>query len=66
MFSKSKHSLFAVVVCVYISTPLNGNKTFKYDQKTQLAGSVVTFGCDEGFVQTGTPTRECLSIGKWH
>ncbi|XP_070567955.1 sushi domain-containing protein 2-like [Ptychodera flava] len=54
-----------VVVCEYMKTPLNGTKTFKDDLKTHLVGSVITFGCDEGFVQTGTPTRECLFNGKW-
>nr|XP_006816784.1 PREDICTED: sushi domain-containing protein 2-like [Saccoglossus kowalevskii] len=54
-----------VVACPHIPTPRHGYKTFDGDTRHHLEGSVITFSCHDGFVQTGTPTRECQYNSKW-
>ncbi|KAG8456188.1 hypothetical protein GDO86_002111 [Hymenochirus boettgeri] len=54
-------NLQAEVSCGWLAPPENGTKT----GTTYLAGSVMLFNCNLGFILNGTQRRTCLPNGTW-
>ncbi|XP_075424181.1 sushi domain-containing protein 2 isoform X2 [Ascaphus truei] len=54
-------SLQPVVSCGWVAPPANGRK----NGTTYLAGSVIVFSCNIGFILNGSRHRTCLSDGTW-
>ncbi|OCU02148.1 hypothetical protein XELAEV_18007909mg [Xenopus laevis] len=54
-------SLIPEVSCGWLAPPENGTKI----GTAYLAGSVIQFNCNEGFIMNGTRLRTCLPDGTW-
>ncbi|KAM4808187.1 sushi domain-containing protein 2 [Rhinophrynus dorsalis] len=54
-------NLQPVVTCGWLAPPANGTK----NGTTYLAGSVIIFSCDKGFILNGSRQRTCLTDGTW-
>ena len=51
----------AVVTCGFLESPGNGTK----NGSSPLAGSVVKFSCNDGFILDGSAQRTCTEAGTW-
>ena len=49
------------VDCGFLPSPQNGSKS---GEDTTFPHSI-EFGCDEGFIISGSALRKCLANGKW-
>ena len=52
---------FSVVTCGFLEAPGNGSK----NGSSPLAGSVITFSCNDGFILVGSAQRTCTEGGTW-
>ena len=52
---------FSVVTCGFLEAPGNGSK----NGSSPLAGSVITFSCNDGFILGGSAQRTCTEAGTW-
>ncbi|KAI0226850.1 Sushi domain-containing protein 2 [Lamellibrachia satsuma] len=50
-----------VVTCGFLEAPGNGSK----NGSSPLAGSVITFSCNDGFILVGSAQRTCTEAGTW-
>ena len=49
------------IKCPVLTAPNHGNMT----GDSFIFKDVVEFGCDEGYLLTGSAVRECLNTGDW-
>ncbi|XP_056393196.1 sushi domain-containing protein 2 [Hyla sarda] len=54
-------SLQPVITCGWLAPPANGSK----NGASYLAGSVITFSCNKGFLLSGSKQRTCQDNGTW-
>ena len=50
-----------MVTCGFLESPGNGTK----NGSSPLAGSVVKFSCNDGFILDGSAQRTCTEAGTW-
>ncbi|XP_071958743.1 sushi domain-containing protein 2-like [Antedon mediterranea] len=61
----NRNGSLAVIACPYIRTPSNGKKGFVGGQNNHLVGATITFYCNDGYILSGSTTRNCKSNGEW-